>query len=45
MQWTCQERTSRGLWRVGAVFLAILVTVKGALGKVHDKTAAAADYE
>ena len=29
-----------GPWQVGAVFLAILVTVKGALGKVHHKTAA-----
>ena len=32
-----QERTSCGLWRVGAVFLAILVTVKEALGKVHQE--------
>ena len=40
MRWTCQERTSCGLWGVGAVFLAILVTVKGALGKVHHKTTA-----
>ena len=40
MRETCQERTSCGLWRVGAVFLAILVTVKGALSKVHHRTVA-----
>ena len=40
MCWTCQERTSWGLWREGAAFLAINVAVKGALGKAHHKTAA-----
>ena len=33
MPWTCQERTSCGLWRVAAAFLAIIVTLKGALAQ------------
>ena len=40
MRWTCKERTSWGLSREGAAFLAINVTVKGALGKAHHKMVA-----
>ena len=40
MRWTCKKRTSCGLRRVAAAFLAIIVTLKRALGKAHHKTAA-----